>query len=118
MTSQPELFEGGETPAAVSTAQGTAAACSADALKQVDADTLRRLCLREYENRPMGATADEIFTAVKWRVRGPLDELSIRPRVTELKKEWLIVPTHERRFNRKMHKCTVLVHARFAKEAA
>lgn len=66
----------------------------------------------------LGATADEIFQAVRWRVPGPLDEISIRPRVTGLKKEGLLVPTGERRLNRKRHTCAVLVHRKFRTEDA
>lgn len=115
---QPDLFEVGAsaTPAAASqAAQGAAAECSAEALQTVDVKTLRRLCLEEFERRPGGATADEVCKAVRWRFTGAVlpDELSIRPRVTELKKEGILVETSQRRYNRKMHTCTVLVHVKF-----
>ena len=58
-----------------------------------DAPLLRRRCLEALnDNGPM--TADEIAARLGASV------LSIRPRVTELRKEGLIEPTGERRPNR------------------
>ena len=112
---QPDLFN---IPAAeMQSTQSAAAECSAEALAKVDAKALRQLCLEEYERRPQGATADEIFQAVRWRVPGPLDELSIRPRVTGLKNEGLLVLTGEHKINRKGNWCAVLIHRNFVKGA-
>lgn len=111
---QPDLFEDSTPPEAQ--ASGVAAACSAEALQKVDVKTLRRLCLEEYERRPFGATADEICKAVRFKFTGVMpDELSIRPRVAELKAEGLLVPTGERRQNKKGNNCAVLIHREYAR---
>ena len=117
---QPDLFEDGAsaTPAAASqAAQGAAADCSAAALAKVNVKILRQWCLEEYERRVAGATADEICKALIYKVPGKtVDELSIRPRVAQLKAEGILVQTGERRCNKKGNSCAVLVYFKFAEK--
>ena len=116
---QPDLFEDGAsaTPAAASqAAQGAAADCSAAALQKVDAEYMRRIILEEYKNRPSGATADELLRTIRWRVPGDIDELNIRPRVSELKASGLLVETGDNRKNKRGNSCAVLVYFKFAEK--
>ena len=113
---QPEIFDdkGQPTPAALPA--DPAAACSADALAKVDVKIIRQYVLEEFERRPTGMTADECCTILKYKIPGvTVDELSIRPRVTELKKEGLLIPTSEKHFNKRNNPCTVLVHRKFSR---
>ena len=87
----------------------TSADCSREAFESVDTTRLRRLVLQEYHLYPTGTTADEI--ADRLRAMGlPVDAFSIRPRVSELKKEGFLIITGERRKNRKGNSCAVLIH--------
>jgi predicted transcriptional regulator len=58
---------------------------------KADAPTLRDRCFEQLRQRPM--TADEVARSVG------RDILSVRPRICELKKLGLIVPTGDRRQN-------------------
>ena len=114
---QTELFneDGSPTPG-MTDAQRVSASCSAEALDKVDAARLERLTEQEFLLYPAGATADEIV--YRLQLLGlKVDYLSIRPRVSELKARRVLVPTGERRRNRKNNTCSVLIHRQFVKEA-
>lgn len=114
---QPAMFNDNGTPTLAAQAAGAVGAeCSAAARDKVDVARLRRLVEQEYLLFPAGATADEIV----YRLRGMglhVDYLSIRPRVSELKADLILVPTGSRRLNKKGNTCSVLVHKQFYKGA-
>jgi hypothetical protein len=116
---QPVMFDEQGTPTPEAQVSGAAAACSAEAFDKVDANRLRRLVEQEYKLFPNGATADEVV----YRLQGmglEVDELSIRPRVTELKSAAhgaVLVETGARRKNAKGNSCAILVHRDYAREA-
>ena len=83
--------------------------CSADALAKEDAETLRARVAALYAAFPAGYTADEASDVLVAR-REAVDELSVRPRVSELKRVRVLIPTGERRTNRKGSTCAVMVH--------
>ena len=111
---QPSMFDSNGTPTPEAQASGVGAACSADALQKVDAEYMRRIILEEYKNRPSGATADELLRTIRWRVPGEINELNIRPRVSELKASGLLVETGDQRKNKRGNSCAVLVYFKFA----
>lgn len=84
--------------------------CSEDALANVDTARLMRLVESEFRLCPAGATADEIG------LRLGLDELTVRPRVSELKSVHILFATGARRKNRRGNSCAVLIHCDFYKE--
>lgn len=106
---------GHPTPEAQASAVGTA--CSAEAREKVDDAYLRCLTAQEFKLFSNGATADEIAHRLQL-MKPDVDEFSIRPRVTELKTAGILVPTGQRRANRKGNNCAVLMHCQFAQEAA
>lgn len=108
--------QGSPTLEAQASGDGTAAACSAEALGKLDAANLRRLVVQEYLLFPDGAIADEIVH----RLQGMglrVDYLTIRPRVSELKSDKVLVPTGRRRLNTRGNMCSVLVHRQFQEGA-
>jgi len=116
---QPFMFDTNGTPTPEAQASGAAAAaCSAEAHDKVDAARLRRLTESEFLLFPDGATADEIV----YRLQGmglDVDELSIRPRVSELKSPehgCVLVETGTRRKNAKGNSCAVLIHRNFRRD--
>ena len=107
---QPNLFN---NPALIP-AQDASAVCRAIAYESINASRLQRLVEEEYllckEN---GAIADEI--ASRLQVHGfKVDEFSIRPRVTELKRMGVITVTGWRRSNARGNLCAVLRHKDYA----
>jgi hypothetical protein len=99
---QGELFSGNEA----------SASCSAEAFGKVDVVRLRQLTETEFLALKDGATADEVAYRL-CLVGVKVDEFSIRPRVSELKDAKILVPTGERRKNRKGNSCAVLRHKNF-----
>lgn len=93
-----------------------AAQCSAEAIEKIDVERLRGLVETEYLSLPGGATADEIVELMQ-KHGHKIDELAIRPRVTELKKKYCrLYPTGTRKKNKKGNTCAVLCHVNFRKE--
>jgi len=84
--------------------------CSAEAHDKVDVKRLSRLVEQEYLLFKDGAIADEISGRLQM-LGYPVDEFSIRPRVSELKEAGTLVPTGARRENRRGNSCAVLRHS-------
>ena len=76
--------------------------CSLEAVEKVDRQFWCDKVMDEYKKGP--ATADEVAYALG------ADILTIRPRVTELKKWGLLVTTGLRRTNDRGNKCAVLAY--------
>lgn len=88
--------------------------CSAAALKKVDAKKIEALAEAIYAAKDAGYTPDEV--AVMLVARGEaVDALSVRPRVSALKKRRILFPTGERRDNDKGNGCAVLIHRMYWK---
>jgi len=100
---QGDLFNGSGDPAP---------ACSAAALEKVDATKLERLTEQEFLLFRDGTIGDDIVHRLQL-LGLKVDYLSIRPRVSELKKRGILVPTGTRRINRKGNTCAVLRHRDF-----
>lgn len=90
------------------------AECSAAALEKVDAARIKAAVAAEYASRPLGGTADEIAGVLVQRGQVP-DILSVRPRVSDLKRNRILVPTGERRVNAKGNTAAVMVHRMYWK---
>lgn len=88
--------------------------CSAAALEKVDAARIKAAVAAEYASRPLGATADEIAAILIQRGQVP-DILSVRPRVSDLKRDRILIPTGDRRGNAKGNGCAVLIHRMYWK---
>jgi hypothetical protein len=87
-------------------------ACSQEARENARAAYFEGLVAAEYSLLPAGATADEV--AARLRAQGyPVDELSIRPRVSELKAQGVLYATGARRKNSKGNNCAVMAHIAF-----
>lgn len=115
---QPVMFDGNGTPTPEAQASGAVAAeCSAAARDKVSVKTLRIVVAAEYARLPYGATADQIAERLRNKGWYWIDELSIRPRVSELKAAGILVETRERRKNAKGNTCAVLVHRVFQEKA-
>ena len=80
--------------------------CSREAREKIDTERMREQVEAAYYSLPNGATADEIAAELG------LDVLSIRPRVSELKRAGILYPTGERRKNKTGNSCAVMVHWR------
>lgn len=76
--------------------------CSEEAVEKVDRAYWRDKVMAEYEKGP--ATADEVAYALG------ADILTIRPRVTELRKARLLYAVGLRRTNDRGNKCAVLAY--------
>jgi hypothetical protein len=85
------------------------AECSADALAKVYAARLKAIVAAEYANWPTGRTGGEI-TAILVQGGLNVDILSIRPRVSDLKRERILLPTGERRRNDRGNTESVMLH--------
>ena len=79
--------------------------CSAAALEKVDAATWRQKVADYYQAKRRGLIADEVALALG------TDILTIRPRVTELKKAGYLMPTGERRESYRGNTCGVMIWA-------
>lgn len=91
MTWQPELWAATASyPMAAGFKTG---GTSAEAAKKIHAARLQRAALRVLQTHPSGMTADEIASELGESI------LSIRPRVSELKRQGLVEKTRERRRN-------------------
>lgn len=90
------------------------AECSAAALEKVDAKKLEALAEAYYAAKDEGHTADEVAEALVAR-GDAVDALSVRPRVSALKKRRILFPTGERRTNGKGNTCAILVHRMYWK---
>jgi hypothetical protein len=86
--------------------------CSAEARHKIDTNRLRQMTEAEFKLFPTGAIADEIVYRLQ-SMGLDVDELSIRPRVTELKLAGVLLETGERRRNAKGNSCSVLMHLQF-----
>lgn len=87
--------------------------CSEEAHARVDVARMRELTEQVYLENPDGLTADEAVS--KLCAKGhKVDALSIRPRVTELRKRDVLMLTTKRRPNDKGNNCAVLKHKDFA----
>ena len=106
---QDSLFNQDGTPTPAAYPVDPSAECSAAALEKVDAARIKAAVATEYASRPLGGTADEIAAILVQRGQVP-DILSVRPRVSDLKRERILVPTGERRENAKGNGCAVLQH--------
>lgn len=104
------MFDEQGTPTPEASAPGAAAAeCSAEARAKADTARLLQITEREFLLCLEGATADEVV--YRLNLEGiTVDELAIRPRVSELKAAKVLLPTGERRKNRKGNSCAVLIH--------
>ena len=71
------------------------------------AENLRRRAREIFESLPLGATADEVARLMEE------DILSVRPRVTELKKQGDLVYEGERRTNENGKTVRILKHYKF-----
>ena len=113
---QEDLFtkDGQPTPAAYPI--DPSSECSADSLAKIYATRLKAMVAAEYANLPAGATADEI-TDIMVDAGLNVDVLSIRPRVCDLKRERILIPTGERRKNEKGNTAAVMVHRMYWKGA-
>jgi len=80
--------------------------CSKEALEKIDTELMREKVEAAYYVLPAGATADEIASEMG------LSVLSIRPRVSELKRMGILLPTGQRRKNRGGNSAAVLKHWR------
>lgn len=91
------------------------AECSASALEKVDAKALEALAEEIYAASEAGGyTADEVAHILVTNKKA-VDELSVRPRVSALKKRRILFPTGERRTNSKGNTCAVLIHRMYWK---
>ena len=106
---QDSLFNQDGTPTPAAHPVDPSAECSAAALEKVDATRIKAAVATEYASRPLGGTADEIAAILVQRGQVP-DILSVRPRVSDLKRERILVPTGERRENAKGNTAAVMVH--------
>ena len=111
---QEDLFtrDGQPTPAAYPV--DPSAECSAAALEKVDAKKIEALAEAIYAAKDAGHTADEVAALLVARGEA-VDALSVRPRVSALKKRRVLIPTGERRTNSKGNTCTVLIHQMYWK---
>lgn len=75
------------------------------AAESVDATTLRRMALDVLRRWPSGLTADEVALVMR------RDVLSIRPRLTELKRLGMVRDSGVRRKNRSGRNAAVMVAA-------
>ena len=85
------------------------AECSADALAKVYAAKLKAIVAAEYANLPQGVTGGEM-TDILMQAGLNVDILSVRPRVSDLKRERILIPTGERRKNERGNSEAVMVH--------
>lgn len=85
------------------------AKCSKAALARVDVKHMERLVEAIYSAEAGGYTADEV-AHILIRAGQVVDELSVRPRVSELKRARVLIPTGERRKNAKGNTAAVMVH--------
>ena len=111
---QDALFNHDGTPTPSAYPIDHSADCSAAALEKVDAARIKAAVAAEYASRPLGGTADEIAGVLVQRGQVP-DILSVRPRVSDLKRNRILVPTGERRVNAKGNTAAVMVHRMYWK---
>jgi len=78
--------------------------CSKEAREKINIELMREKVEAAYYVLPAGATADEIAAEMG------LDVLSVRPRVSELKRMGALWPTGERRRNANGNSCAVMIH--------
>jgi len=106
---QPELFEDGGRPTPSAKAADPSAECSRDAKAKVDVLLLRTAVKTMFFVNREGLTSDEVTEKIQsWMT--DVDEFSIRPRVSELKRSGFLVVTGTRRKNKKGNSCAVLIH--------
>lgn len=114
MINQEGLFNPDGTPTPSAYPIDPSSGCSADALAKVNAARIKAAVAAEYASRPLGGTADEIAGVLVQRGQVP-DILSVRPRVSDLKRNRILVPTGERRVNAKGNTAAVMVHRMYWK---
>lgn len=90
------------------------AECSAAAMERVDVKILEALTEAIYAAKDAGYTADEVADILISNGKAA-DALSVRPRVSALKKRHVLFPTGERRVNGKGNTCAVLIHRMYWK---
>jgi len=87
-------------------------ACSREARENARTAYFEALVVEDYALLPDGATADEI--AARLQDKGhQVDELSIRPRVSDLKTQGRLYATGKRRKNSKGNSCAVMAHFKY-----
>ena len=90
------------------------AECSEEAMEKVDVKCLEALAEAIYAAKDAGHTADEVADILISNGKAE-DALSVRPRVSALKKRRILFPTGERRTNGKGNTCAVLIHRMYWK---
>ena len=90
------------------------AECSREAITKEYAARLKAIVAAEYANLPQGVTGGEM-TDILMQAGLNVDILSVRPRVSDLKRERILIPTGERRKNERGNSEAVMVHRMYWK---
>lgn len=111
---QEDLFTRGGRPEPAAYPVDPSADCSAAALEKVAAKKIEALAEALYAAKEAGYTPDEVADVLVARGEA-VDALSVRPRVSALKKRRVLFPTGDRRANAKGNGCAVLIHRMYYK---